>query len=108
MKRKIVFICSPLQGDMFKNQQRAAEYCEFATRKGCVPVAPHLYFPDFLSDDKPGERQLAINMGKILLKHCDEIWVFGATISEGMKEEIATAVQNNIRIKYYEAHGREE
>jgi hypothetical protein len=47
-------------------------------------------------------------MGKILLKHCDEIWVFGATISEGMKDEIAVAVQNNIPIKYFEAYGRKE
>ena len=108
MKRKIVYICSPFRGEYKKNIERAIKFCEFAGKKGCVPIAPHLYFPLFLSDSKPTERAVAINMGKILLKQCDEIWVFGATISEGMKDEIAVAVQNNIPIKYFEAYGRKE
>lgn len=108
MTRKIVYICSPYRGDYKKNTERATKYCEFASKKGCVPIAPHLYFPLFLSDNEPNERAVAINMGKILLKHCDELWVFGATISGGMKDEIAMAVQNNIKIRYFEAYGRKE
>ena len=108
MTRKIVYICSPLRGEYKKNIERAIKYCEFAGKKGCVPIAPHLYFPLFLSDADPTERQVGMNMGKILLKHCDEIWVFGVTISEGMKDEIAVAVQNHLPIRYFEAYGRKE
>lgn len=108
MKRKTVYICSPFRGDRKKNIDRAIKYCKFAEKKGCVPMAPHLFFPQFLSDDDPIERAIGMSMGKMMLKDCDEIWVFGETISEGMKEEIATAVQNNIPIKYFDAYGRKE
>ena len=108
MKKKIVYICSPFRGDYKKNTDRAIKYCQFAEKKGCVPMAPHLFFPLFLSDDDPIDRAIGMSMGKMMLKDCDEIWVFGATISEGMKEEIAVAVQTHIPIKYFAAYGRKE
>lgn len=39
--RPVVYICSPLAGDLVKNQENARTYCRFAVEAGCVPIAPH-------------------------------------------------------------------
>ena len=55
----------------------------------------------FMDDDKPEERELAMFMDLVLLGHCSELWVFGSTISEGMRMEIAKAEKKLIRIRYF-------
>ena len=42
-------------------------------------------------------------MGKEALYHCDELWVFGDTVSRGMQSEIDTARKLGIPIKYVAA-----
>ena len=37
------------------------------------------------------ERIQGLTMGQEILKRCDEIWVYGPNISQGMKYEIETA-----------------
>ena len=49
--RPVVYICSPLAGDMVKNQENARTYCRFAVEAGCVPIAPHIYFTQFMNDN---------------------------------------------------------
>ena len=49
-ERKKVFICSPFRGDMEGNARKAAGYCRTAWKKGVLPVAPHLLFPQFLNE----------------------------------------------------------
>lgn len=48
--RALVFICSPYAGDMEGNARRAREYCRFAVAQNCIPLAPHLYFPQFMEE----------------------------------------------------------
>lgn len=86
-----VYICSPYRGDTEKNIERAKGYCRQAVNEGCIPIAPHLYFPQFLNDDDEEERRLGFEMGFELFHECLEVWVCGDIISEGMREEIAYA-----------------
>lgn len=58
--RPVVYICSPLAGDMLKNQENARTYCRFAVEAGCVPIAPHIYFTQFMNDNDRRERDLAL------------------------------------------------
>ena len=60
--------------------------------------APHLWLPQFLSEET--ERELAISMDLLLLERCDELWVCGDEISEGMAREIARAEQVGIPTRY--------
>ena len=91
------FICSPYRGsgndgvDRIHNIQKAQKACEYAIEQGYIPYAPHLYFPQFLSDDKPEEREMGMLLGLTWLARCDELWVIGDRISEGMKREIEQA-----------------
>jgi hypothetical protein len=96
-----VFICSPYRGNVQANTQKAQEYCRFAVKCGYIPFAPHLFFPQFLSDDNERERTLGIKMGKVFLDDCRELWYFGEEISEGMQIELERAKQRRMIIKHF-------
>ena len=98
---KIVYICSPLQGDIERNISQANGYCGFAATQGVVPLAPHTIFTQFLDDNIPEERTKGLKMGLELLKRCDELWVFGLKLSAGMIAEKEAAEQLDISIQYY-------
>ena len=73
----------------------------FAVDAGYIPIAPHLLFPQFLSDDNPKERQLGLFFGNALMSKCSEVWVFGEYISSGMEAEIRRAKWKNYRLRYF-------
>ena len=79
--RPVVYICSPLSGDIDANQEAARRYCRYAVDSGYVPLAPHLLFPQFMDDNNKKERDLAMFMDIVLLTKCAELWVFGDNIS---------------------------
>ena len=97
--RPLVYICSPYSGDVEGNTKRTRAYCRYAVDKGCIPLAPNLYFPQFLDDRT--ERALALFMDIVLLSKCAELWVFGETISEGMQKEIRYARRKGKLVKYF-------
>lgn len=90
---RFVYICSPYRDNPRINIMRARQYCKFAVGKGKIPIAPHLYFPQFMSDAT--EREAAMQMNFELLRFCSEVWVFGDKITEGMAAEIDRA--KNVR-----------
>ena len=94
-ENKFVYICSPYRNNPRINVMRARNYCKFAVARGKLPLAPHLYFPQFLSEAT--ERDKAMQMNFELLKLCGECWVFGETITEGMAMEIDRAK----RVRYF-------
>ncbi len=105
--RPLVYICSPLSGAVERNQENARRYCRFAVRRGAIPLAPHPYFPQFMDDADPAQRNLAIFMDIILLSKCDEMWVFGERVSKGMSMEIAKARRKGQTIRYFTAECEE-
>ena len=97
--RPLVYICSPYAGDTQKNTYRARAFSRFAVEKNCIPMAPHLLFPQFM--DEATERWLGLKMGIVLLSKCEQVWVFGDVISEGMVAEIEKAKKQHKRIRYF-------
>ena len=96
---RFVYICSPYRDNPRVNVMRARQYCKFAVGRGCIPIAPHLYFPQFLSEID--ERGKAMSMNLELMKLCSEVWVFGERVTEGMKAEIAHAERLQKNIRYF-------
>ena len=82
--RPLVYICSPYAGDVERNVNMARLYSRFAVRNTCIPLAPHLLFPQFMDDGIPAERELVLFMGMVLLTKCEQVWVFGSVISSGI------------------------
>ena len=94
---KKVYVSSQLRGNVQSNISKAQWYARFVAERGNLPIAPHIYFTQFLRDHIPEERDMAMEMNRELLEWCDELWVFGEVISEGMKQEIEWAKDKPIR-----------
>ena len=99
--RPVVYVCSPFSGDPAGNAEKARRYCRFAVDNGYAPFAPHLFFPQFLDDDIPEERELGLFMAIIMLTKCAELWVFGEQITRGMAQEIRKADSRGMIIRYF-------
>ena len=67
--------------------------CRILATMGVLPLAPHLYFTQFLKDEDAQERATGIRFGMEWLEAADEVWVFGESISEGMAAEIKRAYE---------------
>lgn len=97
--RPLVYICSPFSGDISGNIERTKKYSRYAVDSKAIPIAPHLLFPQFMDDGT--ERELALFMDMVLLGRCEELWLFGEQVTEGMSAEIAKAKRKNMKIRYF-------
>lgn len=97
MKR--VYVCAPLGGNIEENLKKVKIYTAYALRCGTAPVVPHFY-AECLDDNDPKNRELGLAAGMSLLWLCDEVWVFGDTVTDGMIAELKFCKNLNIRIRY--------
>ena len=42
--RPFVYICSRYAGDIQTNTNAALRYCQFAVKRGCIPIASHIFY----------------------------------------------------------------
>ncbi len=105
--RPLVYICSPFSGDVEDNTERTKQFCRFALEQGQIPLAPQLMFPQFMDDENPEERELALFMDIVLLGKCSEMWVFGDIISTGMQAELDVAKKRKQKIRHFNSEYRE-
>lgn len=96
---KKVYICSPLGGNIEKNLEQVKQYTKYALKCGTAPVVPHFYVL-CLDNNDPKAREIGIAAGLNLLWFCDEMWIFGDSISEGMKTEIQFCKNLNINMRH--------
>lgn len=95
---KKVYICAPLGGNIEKNIECAKRYTEYALKCETAPVVSHFYAL-CLNDDIPAERETGIRAGMCLLRCCDEMWVFGDEITDGMRGEMELCENLGIKIR---------
>ena len=113
---KKIFVCSPYrptakdpkcqQSQLEANIKRAKTACRILSTLGFLPLAPHLYFTQFLRDEEKQERETGMKLGLHWLKEADELWVFGDTVSEGMTAEIEKAHELNKPVRNLPEPGR--
>ena len=97
MMRK-VYVCAPLGGNVESNLKKVRTYTEYALRCGTASVVPHFY-AECLDDNNPKDREIGLAAGMSLLWLCDEVWVFGDTVTEGMRAELKFCKNLNIRVR---------
>ena len=97
MMRK-VYVCAPLGGNIEQNLKKVKTYTEYALRCGTAPVVPHFYAL-CLDDNDPKDRKIGLAAGMSLLWLCDEVWVFGDTVTDGMRAELQFCKNLNIRVR---------
>ena len=95
---KKVYICAPLGGNVKGNLEKTKRYTEYALKCGAAPVTPHFYAL-CLDDHDPKEREIGRKAGMSLLWFCDELWIFGDEVTEGMKTEIDFCRNLNLKTR---------
>lgn len=90
-----VYIISRFRADSKKqirfNQSVARFFCRKIIDEGKSPVAPHIYYTQFLDDLYPDDRKIGCNFGLAALRNSQEflLVIIDGVISKGMKREIA-------------------
>ena len=97
--KPLVYVASPFAGDEAQNTENAIRYCRFAVDSGAIPLAPHIFLPRFMSEAT--ERDKAMFMNMVFLGKCEQLWVFGDRITDGMAAEIAKAEKRQMLIRYF-------
>lgn len=96
--KPLVYVCSPLAGEIEENIRKAREYSKFVAFQGNTPIAPHI--TELFNDTIPEERELGLSLGVDYLHKANELWVFGDRISNGMANEIKIA-HDELKIPIY-------
>ena len=95
---QMVYICAPLQGDVEKNIGFARQKAQEVFQAGGIPVCPHLMFPPVADVNDPAQDEAVRKMGLLLVESCQQVHVYGSTITEGMRAEIQRAQDRGIPI----------
>lgn len=96
--RPIIYIASPLSGDIERNLEFARKACSYAISKGVNPFCPHLFYTQMLNDNIQEERKIGMALGIEMLAKCNGLWLCGDRISAGMESERKEAERIGIPI----------
>ena len=78
--------------------------CEFVFNQGAVPINPFRLYEYFLGDRV--DRDLIRQANNNLIRKCDELWVFGESIADGVLFEILYAKKLKMPVKFYTVDSR--
>jgi hypothetical protein len=107
MTSRLIYVCSPLKAyrldgrdhPLEENRDAALGYRRYVFKRGYYAIVPHFDLTardslgrPLLDDGIPSERQAGRAMALAILSRCDELWVFGSYISDGMLDEIDLAI----------------
>lgn len=105
---KVIYVCSRFKGERKKNILRAKRFSRWIAEQGMIPLCVHIYLEKATGlDEKNGDREKLLEMGRLLVLKCDELWIYApdGKISEGMIYEIKTAELNKIPIRRFKRCG---
>ena len=95
-----LYVAHPFAGDVVANVERVRAICKAIVAEGHLPLAPQLYLPAFL--DEKTERELALVLCLELIAVCDELRVYGGTVTAGMRREMDRAEALGIPVRFVE------
>ncbi len=98
MRTRRIYVCHPYSDDPEGNVVRVREICRALTDSGYLPIAPHLYLPQFV--DEKTERERALSLCLELVVTCDEVRVYGGRVTAGMRREIEHAEARAIQVRF--------
>ena len=87
----LIYVCSPKEDTRIPAQTKFI--CYLIAKHGHVPIAPRLYFPQFIHH---GAEPLSAE----LLSLCDEMWAIGPA-TDAMKDEMEMALKEHIPIEHF-------
>ena len=91
MKRPFAYITAPWTGTQYQDNEYALHYCRQVYDAGYTPICPLLFLSPILNDKIPQEHKDGLDMGRDFLRRSHVLVVCGDTVTEAMKNDIATA-----------------
>ena len=88
-----VYVCHPYS-KISRNMKEVKLICRKILDEGNIPIAPHLYLPQFI--DESADPELARTLSLQLLEMCEEIRVCGSVVTDKMREEMEHALEHDI------------
>lgn len=81
------------------NRRVARYFCRKVVLEWKIPVAPHLFYTQFLDESQEKERQIGLDIGIKELREADEflLIIIGGRISKGMRREIRQTTRDGMR-----------
>jgi hypothetical protein len=91
---------APTREGVEANKARARRWIRWVydNFKDVAVVADWLITCDVLDDFNPEHRAHGMKMNKAIIPRCDEFWMFGGRVSNGMQDESITAIDSQRRI----------
>jgi len=100
-RRRRVYVCHPFADAPERNIASVRVISRQLMSAGLLPIAPHLYLPQFVNEAT--ERERALQLCLELLDGCDELRVFGDRVSPGMQRELDHARRHGIPVRFEKA-----
>ena len=97
LPQKTVYIAHPFQGDP-ENLARARRWLLWIYRNypHISPVANWILTIEILDDKNLSDRRHGMRCNRSILMACDEFWMVGGRISNGMREEWLMAIEHGV------------
>lgn len=97
----ICVVESPFAGDTERNRAYALRACTDCLDRHEVPYASHCFFPQFLNEDVPEEREMGITAGYAMWWHAAKIAFYvDLGWSPGMQRALCRAKTKFFAIEY--------
>lgn len=108
LEGKRAYICSPLSADTKEKRSHNMEQAKFYLMQmkrlyHCRTFASHAHMPLMLDDTIAEEREAGMRIGRVLIELCDTLIICGRHVSNGMKEEIQTALTSGKEVYWYDS-----
>ncbi len=94
----VVYICAPGE---------TRRYCRFAVGSGYLPVAPAIWFPQFMDLGDPTQRRIEEAFRKIMIGKCRQMWIFGDRVTDEMAMEMKKARKRGMLMRRFTTEGEE-
>jgi hypothetical protein len=98
---RLIYIAHRFADDPAGNAAAMRVICAEVTAHGDIPIAPALYFPQWLDESIPDDRERGLEMACALVPLCREMRVFGDP-SLGMLREINVARTHRLPVVFME------
>ena len=98
----VVYLAHPLGygDDRDANVPEAELWLEWAARQGVAPVASWITLARFWG---PELREACIELNNAILRRCDQYWMCGARVSDGMKRQREVAERWGVLVREFKS-----
>jgi hypothetical protein len=96
---RVAFMAHPVSGDVRENLKKARAWMRWIEDGNNVVVCANWILECEIWDDAdPEQREAGMRRGLAVIERCDEIWLVGPRISEGMRLELEHARKRGLAV----------